>query len=282
MRQVELGNTGEKVAVVGQGTWGVKRNLDASKHQSIKESLKLGIELGMTHIDTAEAYGSGAAELLIGELIKEEQYDRDDLFITSKIFPLHFTKESMKRAARRSLSRLGLNHFDLYLIHMPNPVIPLKWQVHLMEELIDEGLTRYMGVSNFFKIIFKFIQFHLKKYEFATNQVRINIGHQGYIHHGLDYFQARGVTLTAYSPLAHGKWQSWNNVLMQNLSTIAKAHDATPSQVAIAWLIHHDGIITIPKAFSPKHVIQNAGAADLNLSKREIQSLYMPSKVSLV
>ena len=121
MRKVELGKTGEQIPILGQGTWGIKSRKGKKYYESWKNSLRRGIELGLTHIDTAEIYGFGTSEKVVGELISE--YNRDDLFITSKLFPIHLSLKTMKKAANKSLKRLGINTFDLYLIHWP-PLSP--------------------------------------------------------------------------------------------------------------------------------------------------------------
>jgi len=147
LRKVELGKTGEKIPILGQGTWGIKSRKGKDYYESWKKSLRRGIELGLTHIDTAEFYGFGTSEKVVGELISE--YNRDDLFITTKLYPMHVSLKTMKKAANKSLKRLGISNFDLYLIHFPSPITSMKKQMKILDHLVKEGMTRYVGVSNY-------------------------------------------------------------------------------------------------------------------------------------
>jgi len=272
MRFIELPKTKEKIPVLGQGTWGVKRFKNSSYYEQWKSSLKKGIELGMTHIDTAEFYGHGKAEKIISAVIRE--YGRDGLFITSKLFPNHLRYKSMKKAAYKSLKRLGIKNFDLYLIHWPSPFESIKKQMKVLEDLVEEGKTRYIGVSNFSVEQFKKAQNNLKKAMLVNNQLHINLNKQKHIHSSLPYYQTEGVIVTAYSPLGHRGFTNLDNTLNEHLESIAKKHNATIQQIAIAWLINHSNVITIPKAFQLKHVEANAKAADIVLSKDELSFLY--------
>ncbi|MFX1304697.1 MAG: aldo/keto reductase [Promethearchaeota archaeon] len=276
MRYVELGKTGEKIAVLGQGLWGISRLKGFFKSQNyyenIKSALRYGIELGMTHIDTAEFYGMGKAEKVLGEIIKE--YDRDDLFITSKLFPIHFRKKTMKKAANKSLKRLGINYLDLYLIHWPSKFISIAKEMNVLETLVKEGKTRYIGVSNFSVKQFKKAQESLKKEELVNNQLHINITNQKHIHNSLSYYQRNGVTVTAYSPLGHNGYTRLRGKIREELEKIAIKYNATIQQIAIAWLINHDNIIAIPKAFNRDHVEENAKAAEISLLKEYLQRIY--------
>jgi diketogulonate reductase-like aldo/keto reductase len=276
MRKIELAKTGEMIPVVGQGLWGVKRRKGffkgSSYYENIKSAIKKGIELGMKHIDTAELYGFGKAESLLGDIIQD--YSRDELFITSKLFPMHFSLKSMKKAANKSLKRLGIDYLDLYLIHWPSNLISIEKEMNVLESLVKEGKTRYIGVSNFSIKQFEEAQTSLKKEELVNNQVQINITKQEFIHKSLSYFQNKGITVTAYSPLSHKGYTSLKGNIREKLEKLANKHNASIQQIAIAWLINHENIITIPKAFNNDHVIDNANAADLVLSKEELESLY--------
>ena len=268
MRKVELGKTGEQISILGQGTWGIKSRKGKEYYESWKNSLRRGIELGLTHIDTAEIYGFGTSEKVVGELISE--YNRDDLFITSKLFPIHLSLKTMKKAANKSLKRLGINTFDLYLIHWPSPFTSRKKQMKILDHLIKEGKTRYVGVSNFsveqFEESLSFLNTDL-----VTNQLHANITKQNHISDSLPYYQKNRVTLTAYSPLGHKGYSNLEGELIGKLNSIAKAHDATIQQIAIAWLINHKNVIAIPKAFKIEHVEANAKAAEIILSESEVK-----------
>ncbi len=272
MREIAIGKKGEKIPILGQGTWGIKKGKDKAYYEQWKASLRNGIEFGMTHIDTAEMYGSGTAERVVGEVIKE--FKRDDLFITSKLFPTHPTHSLMKRAAYGSLKRLGIDNFDLYLIHWPSPFVSIKRQMRVMDELFAEGKARYIGVSNFSVEQFKKAQGYLKNIELANNQLHANLNKQKHIVESLPFYQKEGILMTAYSPLGHRGFTNTRGELKQKLETVAKAHNATIQQIAIAWLINHENVITIPKAFQTKHVEANAKAADIKLTPEEIKLFY--------
>jgi len=268
MRKVELGRTGEQIPVLGQGTWGIKSRKGKDYYDSWKKSLRKGIELGLTHIDTAEFYGLGTSEKIVGEIISE--YNRDDLFITSKLFPMHFNFRTMKKAASKSLKRLGIKNFDLYLIHWPSPFTSVEKQMNILDHLVKEGKTRYIGVSNFSVEQFKEGLSFLNT-ELVTNQLPANITKQKHISESLPYYQENGVTLTAYSPLGHRGYSTLKGELRDKLNIIAKTHNATIQQIAIAWLINHKNVMTVPKAFKIEHVESNAKAAEINLSEEELK-----------
>ena len=268
MKKVELGKTGEKIPILGQGTWGIKSRKGEVYYNSWKKSLKKGIELGLTHIDTAEIYGFGTSEKVVGDVISE--YNRDDLFITSKLFPMHLSFRTMKKAASKSLKRLGINNFDMYLIHWPSPFSSRKKQMKILDYLVKEVKTRYVGVSNFsveqFEESLSFLNTDL-----VTNQLHANVTKQKHMSDSLPYYQKNRVTLTAYSPLGHKGYSNLEGELIGNLNSIAKAHDATIQQIAIAWLINHKNVIAIPKAFKIEHVEANAKAAEIILSEKELK-----------
>jgi diketogulonate reductase-like aldo/keto reductase len=268
MKKVELGKTGEQIPVLGQGTWGIRSRKGKEYYESWKSSLRKGIELGLTHIDTAEVYGYGTSERIVGEIISE--YNRDDLFITSKLFPMHSRLKTMKKAADKSLKRLGIKNFDLYLIHWPLPLISKPKQMKILDFLIKEGKTRYVGVSNFSVKQFEESQTYLNA-ELVTNQLHANISKQKHISESLPYYIDKGVTLTAYSPLGHNGYTTLKGDLMEKLKGIADSHNATIQQIAIAWLINHKNVIAIPKAFQIKHVEENAKAAEISLKETELK-----------
>jgi diketogulonate reductase-like aldo/keto reductase len=274
MRKVKLGKTGETIPILGQGTWGIKKGRNKKYYEKWKDSLRKGIELGMTHLDTAELYGMGTSEKVIGELIKE--FDRDDLFITSKLFPSHFGYKSMIKACNKSLERLDIKYLDLYLIHFPSLLFSkIKKHMRVLEQLLNEGKIRYIGVSNYSVQQFKMGQEFLKNSELVTNQLQTNVLYQKHIHDSLPYYQKEGVLLTAYSPLSHRGYKNLKGELRLKLDEIALNHNASIQQIAIAWLINHNNVIAIPKAFQLIHVEENAKAANIELSDEEIKSLYL-------
>jgi len=274
MRRVELGRTKEMIPIIGQGTWGIKKRKSKEFYDNWKESLKRGIELGITHIDTAELYGNGLCEKIVGDVIKE--FNRDDLFITSKLFPKHIGKKAMKKACDKSLQRLGIKNLDLYLVHWPSFLFGAKIKKHMdvMEDLVNRGKTRYIGVSNYSLEQFKRAQTYLKKTELVTNQLWTNITKQKHIHESLPFYRKEKITLTAYSPLGHRGYTDLKGDLKKKFDKVANTHNATVQQIAIAWLINHDGVITIPRTSQVKHLESNIKAADITLSNEEIELFY--------
>lgn len=273
MRKVKLSNTGESIPVLGQGTWGIKTRGNKAYYERWKQSLRRGIELGMTHIDTAEIYGAGTSERIVGEVIAE--YKRDDLFIVSKLFPRHVGIKAMKNACDKSLKRLGIKYLDLYLVHFPSFITPkIEKHMRIMEELLNEGKTRYIGVSNYSVEQFKKAQLVLKKAELVTNQLQANITKQKHIHDSLPFYQNEGVTVTAYSPLGHRGYKNLTGEIRSALDQLMKTYDATIQQIAIAWLINHKNMITIPKASQIKHLEANAKAAKIEIPQEELSLLY--------
>ena len=274
MRKVQLRKTGEQIPVLGQGTMGIKSGKDKEYYEKWKNSLRKGIELGMTHIDTAELYNFGTSERIIGEVIKE--YDRDDLFITSKLFPKHVGYNSMIKACNKSLERLDIKYLDLYLVHFPSFVFSkIKKHMRVMEQLLDEGKIRYIGVSNYSVDQFKEAEGLLKKSEIVANQLRANIKTQKHIHHSLPYYKKEGVILTAYSPLGHRGYTNLKGDFKEKLEGVATSHNASIQQIALAWLINHENVIAIPKAFQIEHVEANAAAADIKLTEAELKLFYI-------
>jgi diketogulonate reductase-like aldo/keto reductase len=272
MRKVELAKTGEYIPILGQGTWGIKKFGNKEYYEKWKQSIRKGIELGIVHIDTAEFYGLGASERTVGDVIKE--YNRDDLFITTKLFPMHFRYKSMKKAAYKSVERLGINRVDLYLIHWPSPLVSIEKQMKVLEDLVKEEKVRYVGVSNFSVDQFKEAQGYLNDVELVNNQLLANITRQKHLIESLSYYQEKGITMTAYSPLGHRGFTDLKGDLREKLNKIAENHNASIQQVAIAWLINHKKVITIPKAFKIEHVEANAKAAEIQLNANEIKSLH--------
>jgi diketogulonate reductase-like aldo/keto reductase len=255
----------EKVTSIGMGTWGIGgyESPDYSKDNESVEVLRHGLELGINLIDTAEFYGAGHSEELVGEAIKG--FDRDDIFIISKVWPTHFGYETAKRAARASAKRLG-THIDLYLLHWPgNSWEKIRETLHALEELVDRGLIRYIGVSNFDLELLKRSQEAMRKYEIVANEVKYSLRDRWPEITGLlDYMKREGVALIAYTPLEKG-------TLARNecLAEIGKKYGKTAAQVALNYLIWEENVIAIPKAGSRAHLEENFGAMGWRLSKED-------------
>ena len=252
---------GEQVPALGQGSWMMGERRD--RRESEIAALRAGVELGMTLIDTAEMYGDGASETLIGEALGDV---RDSLFLVSKAYPQNAGRARLVRACEASLTRLGTDRLDLYLLHWRGSV-PLGETVAAMEALQAAGKIRHWGVSN------------LDTDDMAelvaangqgcvTDQILYNLSRRGPEHDLLPWLAEREVPAMAYSPVEQGRL-----LADPELVRVAATIGATPAQVALAWVLHHDGMIAIPKAGSVAHVRENRAAADLVLSPEDLATL---------
>lgn len=269
----ELSN-GTKISAIGQGTWkmGGELSPDTAKDKEEIEALRAGIELGMTHIDTAEMYASGHAEEIVGEAIKP--FDREKLFITTKVHPNNLRYNDVIAAIKRSLKRLQLKYVDLYLVHWPNPNIPLKETMEAMNFVAEQDWAKHIGVSNFSVKLLKEAQSHLEKlgskHPIVANQVKYSLLHREPEDALLRYCQSNKIMLIAYTPLAKGKLAKQRFYLINQL---AKKYNKTPAQISLNWLISKDWVVAIPKASKIEHVEDNAGAAGWKLVKEDIKKL---------
>ncbi len=267
MKKVILKN-GIAVPAVGQGTWKTG-DIPDRREQEIA-ALRTGIEQGMTLIDTAEMYGSGKSESLVGEAIAP--YDRERLFIVSKVLPQNAGRKAMRRSCEESLKRLKTEYLDLYLYHWRGN-IPLSETVECMQELKNSGLIREWGVSNFTTDDMHELEALAYSENCTAVQNLYHIGSRGAEFSLKPYLKTRGTAFMAYCPLAvNGSLRSGiteNTVLMQ----IAEAHSATVQQIMLAWAIRDGNTIAIPKSSSQKHTVENALAAEITLSDEELRMI---------
>jgi len=255
---------GESVPVLGQGTW--RMGEDPSKRKNEIAALRTGIELGMTLIDTAEMYANGGAERVVGEAIAGR---RDQVFVVTKFYPQNATRDRMAAACDRSLRRLNTEQIDLYLLHWRGDV-PLKETLAGFDDLLEAKKIRHAGVSNFDVDDMEELARIKGGLELiVTNQVLYNLERRGIEWDLLPWMRKRHRPVMAYSPVEEGLLTHPHPVL----KGVAERHDATPAQVALAWVIRDDGVIAIPKAADPKHVRENRGAADIKLTKRDLDEL---------
>ena len=293
MRYVEAG--GARMSAVGLGTWqfgsmewGYGRSYADTESIAI---LNRALELGINLVDTAEAYGQGRSEKIIGQAIGDR---RDQVFLATKLFPIGVPLEVPSRA-RASLRRLGTPFVDLYQLHWPSPVFPLRYTMPRFKRLVDEGLARHIGVSNF----------ELKGWQEAeqaagmpvlTNQVQFSLVHRGPDADLVPWAQKNGRVVIAYSPLAqgllsghyqdkapsnfrrlrtdfHARTRARLAPLVEALRGIGEAHQATPAQIALAWLVAKPNVVVIPGASSVRQVEENAAAADIDLTADEVERL---------
>lgn len=266
MNYKNIGKTGIKVPAVGIGTWEIGGGLspDRSRDNEGIQAIKKGIELGMTLIDTAEKYADGHAEELVGEAIRS--FPRDSLFIVSKVWPDHLRYDEVIKAAERSLERLGIDCLDLYLVHHPNPDVPLRETMAAMEWLIGRRMVKFLGVSNFNVDQMEEAGDCLKNNVITVNQMPYNLLDRDIEKETLPYCIKNNITVMAYWPLSKGKLAK-----DEFLSKIGEKYGKTSAQVAINWLIAHENVIAIPKAVNPKHLEQNAEAANWRLSEEDFE-----------
>jgi diketogulonate reductase-like aldo/keto reductase len=259
-----------QIAKIGYGTSGIVGRLLPHSSQDARAltALRAALELGCTHFDTAEMYASGRAEELLGQAVRDSGRDRQGLFITSKVQPAHLLAGSVRKACDGSLRRLGMGYIDLYLIHWPNPALPLKNTFRALNQLVREGKVRHVGVSNFNLGWLKKAR-ELCETPLATNQVPYSLEHRSYVKNGvLTYCQQDAILWTAYSPVERGRLR-----VNESLKEIAEAHGATPYQIALAWLVSQPRVITIPMSLNPEHIAENLAAADIELSPEELTAL---------
>jgi diketogulonate reductase-like aldo/keto reductase len=261
MRAIDL-PSGTPVPVLGQGTW----HLGQGRHPRETEiaALRRGLDLGLSLIDTAEMYGAGASEKLVGEAIGGR---RDDVFLVSKVLPHHATEAGTIAACEASLRRLGTGRLDLYLLHWRGRV-PLRETVAGFVRLREAGLIRHWGVSNFSVADLSELLLVPGGRAVETDQVLFNLTHREIEYDLLPWSYEHGLPLMAYSPIEQGKLLGNATVL-----AIAERHGATPAQVALAWVLEHERVIAIPEAGSPAHVEENRAAVDLRLTPEDLADL---------
>ena len=253
---------GETVPALGQGTWNIGDD-DALRKQEIA-ALRRGIDRGLTLIDTAEMYGDGRSEELVGEAIRHR---RDQVFLVSKVYPHNASARAMPRSCEASLRRLGVDTIDLYLLHWPGNV-PLQETVDAFEALQRAGKIRDWGVSNFDAAGMQEVWDARGGEAAQVDQVLYNLGERGIEWDLRPSLRERGTPVMAYSPFDQGRL-----LRKKSLVQFAKERGMTPGQVAIAWLLAQDGVIAIPKTGSGERVEENAAALDRPLSAADLQEL---------
>ena len=254
--------SGKAVPALGQGTWRMAE--DSRRRKDEIAALRAGLDLGMTLIDTAEMYASGEAEVLTAEAIAGR---RDEVFIVSKVLPENATKRGTITACERSLERLATDRIDLYLLHWRGSS-PLKGTLEAFAELMRAGKIRAWGVSNFDQSDMEELWDLPGGRDCATDQVLYNLSRRGIEHDLMPWCREQRVPIMAYSPVEQGRL-----LRHRDLQAVAKRHDATPARIALAWTIHHDGVIAIPKAGSVAHVRENRAALDLHLTAEDFAAL---------
>jgi diketogulonate reductase-like aldo/keto reductase len=258
VRTLRLPN-GDRIPVLGQGTW--EMGEDPAERAEELRALRLGIELGLTLIDTAEMYGDGAAEELVADAIAGQ---RDEVFLVSKVLPSNASRRGTIAACERSLRRLRTDRLDLYLLHWRGR-LPLDETVEAFAELVDEGKIRGWGVSNFDVVDLADVLSVAGGDAVQTDQVLYNLAHRGIEFDLLPWCRDWGMPVMAYSPIDRGSLVE-NDVVV----AVAEKHGATPAQVALAWVLRQDDVCAIPKASIHEHVRENRAALDLHLDNEDL------------
>ena len=260
-RVVRFGGGGS-APVLGLGPWRLGEQV--RRREAEVEALKLGLDLGMTLIDTAEMYGSGSAEKIVAKAIEGR---RDDVFLVSKVLPENASRAGTLRACERSLSRLRTDRIDLYLLHWAGSH-PLEDTLEAFVRLREQGKILHYGLSNFDVDEMEEASALPGGAPIAADQVLYNLGRRGIERNLLPWCRARDILVMAYSPIEQGRL-----VTKRALAAVARRHGVSPACAAIAWTIREEGVITIPKAVSPDHVRENARAVSLQLTPEDLAEL---------
>ena len=263
MRHQRFGSRGHEVSVIGQGTW----YIDRGDRKSAVAALRRGIDLGMTHIDTAEMYGD--AEPLVAEAIAGR---RDEIFLVSKVLPGNASRRGAISACERSLARLKTDRLDCYLLHWRG-AYPLAETVAAFEQLVSVGKIRGWGVSNFDVDDLDEMLAVAGQGRIACNQVLYHLRERAIEHAVLPWCEQHGVAVVAYSPFGHHDFPQPGSKAGKVLQTIAEAHGASPRQVALAFLTRAPAVFAIPKASTSEHAADNAASGELVLGRDEIAAL---------
>ena len=254
--------SGEVIPVLGQGTWGMAE--DAERRADEIAALRLGLDLGMTLIDTAEMYAGGAAEQLVAKAIAGR---RSGAFLVSKVLPNHATRRETIARCEASLRRLETDRLDLYLLHWRGEV-PLDETLEAFDALLRAGKIRHWGVSNFDVSDMEELAVLIGGSAVTTNQVLYNLTRRGIEYALLPWCRVRAIPVMAYSPIEQGRL-----VKDRHLRRVAKRQDSTPAKVALAWVLRQDGVVAIPKASRLEHVRENRGALELRLTTTDLAEL---------
>jgi diketogulonate reductase-like aldo/keto reductase len=263
MKLRPFGSDGVQVSVIGQGTW----YIDHGDRKRAVAALRGGIDLGMTHIDTAEMYGD--AELVVADAIAGR---RDEVFLVSKVLPSNASRRGTIAACERSLARLKTDRLDCYLLHWRGSY-PLAETVAAFEQLVGAGKIREWGVSNFDTDDLDELKAVASAGHIACNQVLYHLGERAIEHAVIPWCKQNGVAVVAYSPFGHDDFPAPGSKAGQVLQTIAEAHGVSPRQVALGFLTREDSVFAIPKASSAEHAADNAAAGTLTLTANELSAL---------
>ena len=265
----KFGWTNMDVPVIGQGTWLIDNDSD---NRAIK-TLQIGLDLGMTHIDTAEMYGDGKAEELVGQAIDDRK--REDIFLASKVLPSNASFEGTIQACKNSLKHLKTEYLDLFMLHWPSYQYPITETMKAMEKLVSDNLVKFIGVSNFNLKELQQAEQALENERIACNQVLYNLGYRAIEKRIVPYCKSKKIAVVGYSPFGHGNFYSLQSAKGKVLAKIADRHGRTPRQVALNFLSLYSNIFTIPKTSNPVRVIENSKSVDdgWKLTDKDIEEI---------
>lgn len=265
MRHRDFGPTRKQVAILGQGTW----NLERGRRDEAVQALRQGLDAGMTHIDTAEMYGGGRVEEIVGEAVAGR---RDEVFLVSKVLPQNASRRGVVQACEQSLAHLRTDRLDVYLLHWPSRY-PLEDTFAAFEDLAQAGKIAAWGVSNFdVEDLERSVRIAGPR-KIACNQVLYHLEERAIEHAVLPFCERHGIAVVGYSPFGSGRFPSSRSRGGRVLAEIADARGATPHQIALAFLTRRPSLFAIPKASQARHALDNAAAGDLELTADEIARL---------
>ena len=267
MPRRKFASTAVEVPVIGQGTWQIEGGRE--KERAAIEALRLGLDLGMTHIDTAEMYGDGRSEELVGEAIAGR---RDDVFLVSKVLPSNASHKGTIEACERSLKRLKTDRLDAYLLHWRGRH-PIAETMRAMEDLVAAGKVRFIGISNLDVDEIAEAQQGLRRERLACDQVFYCLQKRGIERKLIPHCQAQQIAVVAYSPFGQDQFPSERSAGGKVLAAIGNRYGRTPRQVALNFLTRDPHVFAIPKAGTPEHVRENAGGAGWQLTKQDIAEI---------
>jgi len=259
--------SGSPIPILGQGTWYMGE--DPMQKQREIDALRLGMDLGMTLIDTAEMYAEGGAEEVVGAAIAGR---RDEVFLVSKVYPHNADRRGVQAACERSLRRLGVDCIDLYLLHWRGAV-PLDETLTAFESLKQAGKIRDFGVSNFDRADMQEAAEARGGEQIAVDQVLYNLTKRGIEWALRPWCREQGIPVMAYSPLESTPADQRRMLGNPRLQAIAQRHNASPAQIALAWLLRQENLIAIPKAVAPEHIRQNRAALDIVLTDQDLAEI---------
>ncbi|TNJ63842.1 aldo/keto reductase [Paenibacillus hemerocallicola] len=272
MQYRRLGHTDVQIPVIGQGTW--RFGEDRSKAKAEIEALRFGLERGMSLIDTAEEYAKGGSERVVGEAIADV---RKEVFLVTKVSAKNCSYSGVLQAAESSLDRLNATYIDLYLQHWPNEQIPVAETMAAMTELIDKGLVKYVGVSNFTPKLLAEAQRALGRHPLVCNQIAYHLADRHIEDAELPFCRENGITVMGYSPFGYAPRHFGKPGFPQAgtperavLDEIGKKYGKNAYQVALNWIVRQEGIVTIPKSANLDHIRDNLNALGWELEEEDL------------